>query len=407
MMNARSVRVAVLCWAIAPTFASAQTQLTLADALVRARANAPAVISAQAAIAEARARLVGAGLRFRENPEVDVDIGSRSGIEGQSAAISVGASQALEPAGRRTLRMRAAEAGVRVAEIQVATATIEAIGIVATAYIDAWHRQREAAALASAETVAADVLGAAERRFSVGDVAVLDVNAARAERARAAADRLGAEATAALRLAELRAMSGIASDESLMLSDPWADTAIAAVASLVAALDTRPDLRALTAEIDQTAAERRLAASFARPEFAVAAQYDREEGDNIVLGGLRVRLLVFNKAQEDLALVNARAERLRTERDLRRRTLEVQIRSAVEAYRLRRSAVETLEREALPATTDNEALARRSYEVGQISLADWLVLRREALQIQRESLNQRLELALLRLQLELMSGVLQ
>ena len=61
----------------------------------------------------------------------------------------------------------------------------------------------------------------------------------------------------------------------------------------------------------------------------------------------------------------------------------------------------------MPATTDNEALARRSYEVGQISLADWLVLRREALQIQRDTLTQRLELALLRLRLELMSGVLQ
>ena len=406
-MNARSVRVAVICSALAPTFASAQTPFTLADALARARTNAPAVIAAQAAIAEARARLIGAGLRFRENPEIDIDVGSRSGIGGRSAAWSAGASQAFEPRGRRDLRMRAAETGVRVAELQVATATVEAIGVVATAYLEAWHSQREALALASAEAVAAEVLRAAERRFSVGDVAVLDVNAARAERSRAAAERLGAEATAASRLAELRAISSISGSDALVLRDPWGDAGLADVATLVAALDSRPDLRSLNAEIEQAGADLQLAGSFKRPEFALAAQYEREEGDNTVFGGLRVRLPVFNKAQEDFALFTARAERLRTERDLRRRALEVQLRAAFDAYQLRRAAVETLEKEALPPTTDNEALARRSYEVGQISLADWLVLRREALQIQRETLDQQLELALLRFTIELMSGVLQ
>ena len=309
-MNARIVRFAVLCSAIVPGVTSGQpVPLTLSDALARARANAPAVIAATAAIAEARARLVGASLRSRENPEFDVDVGARSGERGRSTAFSVAASQALESAGRRELRMTAAEAGVRAAEARIRTAATDAVAVVASAYIEAWHRQREAAALAGAETVAADVLRAAERRFSVGDVAVLDVNAARAERARAVADRLAAEATATSRLAELRMITGLSGTDVLVLSDPWSDAAIADVAAMLNALDTRPDLRALAAEIEQIGAELRLAASFKRPELALAAQYDREEGDNIVLGGLRVRLPLFNKAQEELAVLNARADR--------------------------------------------------------------------------------------------------
>ena len=179
----------------------------------------------------------------------------------------------------------------------------------ASAYIEAWHRQREAAALASTETVAADVLRAAERRFSVGDVAVLDVNAARAERARAAPIVSPRRRPPRSRLAELRMITGLSGTDVLVLSDPWSANAIADVAAMLNALDTRPDLRALAAEIEQIGAELRLAASFKRPELGVAAQYDREEGDNIVLGGLRVRLPVFNKAQEELAVLNARADR--------------------------------------------------------------------------------------------------
>jgi len=286
-------------------------------------------------------------------------------------------------------------------------AALDAMARVAAAYLDAWHRQREAAALATSEQVAAEVLRAAERRFSVGDVAALDVNAARAERARAAAERLTAGATAAARLGELRAVIGLTGVEPITLADPVALGTPPDVASLIAALEKRPDLRVLASEIEQVGAELRLAAIFRQPEWAVGAQYGREEGDNIVLGGLRIRFPVFNKAQEDVALLNARAERLRQQHDARRRSLEAQLRAEFEAYRLQAVAVDTLEREALPATADNEVLARRSYEVGQISVADWLVLRREAVQIQREFLAQRLDLARLRLQLDVTSGVWQ
>ena len=45
---------------------------------------------------------------------------------------------------------------------------------------------------------------AADRRFKAGDIAVLDVNIARASLARVSAEREGAEASKAIALGELR-----------------------------------------------------------------------------------------------------------------------------------------------------------------------------------------------------------
>lgn len=406
-MNALAMRGAGACVFIGlvGSTVSAQTTLTLPDALARARANAPAVIGATAAIAEARARLIEANLRFRENPEFNVAAGGRRGGGAQSLDVSVAALQALEPQGRRAGRIEAANAFIRTAESEVAVVALEAMALAASAYLDAWHAQREAATLALSEQVTGEVLRAAETRFSLGDIAALEVNAARAERARATAERLNAEAAAAGSLGELRVLLRLPADEPVVLSEFFAGAVD--LATLLPALETRPDLRALASEIDQASAELRLAATFRRPELAIGAEYAREESDNILLGALRLRLPVFNQAQGEIAILTARAERLRRERDTRLAAAEAALRGEYDAYRLRLQAVETLEREALPPTVDNETLARRSYEVGQISLVDWLVLRREAVLVQREYWSQRRELAVSRLRLHVTSGVLQ
>ena len=53
-------------------------QVTLPEALARAREQAPQIVSARLAMEEARGRLLGASLRFQANPEIDGAIGNRS-----------------------------------------------------------------------------------------------------------------------------------------------------------------------------------------------------------------------------------------------------------------------------------------------------------------------------------------
>jgi cobalt-zinc-cadmium efflux system outer membrane protein len=72
----------------------------------------------------------------------------------------------------------------------------------------------------------------------------------------------------------------------------------------------------------------------------------------------------------------------------------------------RAEAVRELEREALPTLDENESLARRSYEVGQIGLGDLLLLRREVLEARSEYIERLFESAVSQFELEAAAGVL-
>ena len=79
------------------------------------------------------------------------------------------------------------------------------------------------------------------------------------------------------------------------------------------------------------------------------------------------------------------------------------LQTALELYELRRLAAGELEANA-SRLADNESLARRSYEVGQIGLAELLLVRRETLDARRERLDSLLELARARADIESLQG---
>ena len=70
-------------------------------------------------------------------------------------------------------------------------------------------------------------------------------------------------------------------------------------------------------------------------------------------------------------------------------------------------AVEELESTALPSLDDNESLAQKSFEAGEIDLGELLLLRREILETRLVYLDRLLDAALTRVELEAAAGVLQ
>ena len=94
---------------------SAVTQsisLSLEEALARAREQAPAVLIARARIGEARGRLLGARVRFRDNPTIDVGTGPRNTEAGTLTDLDVGFAQLFETGGQRAAQIAGAEAGI-------------------------------------------------------------------------------------------------------------------------------------------------------------------------------------------------------------------------------------------------------------------------------------------------------
>jgi cobalt-zinc-cadmium efflux system outer membrane protein len=379
--------------------------LTLSDVLARAREQAPQIVSARLALEETRGRLLGASVPFQNNPEIDIAVGNRRASDTRFTDMELGLGHTFEPRARRTARMAGANAAIAQSAADVDAVTRVALRDAAAAYYRAIHADLRIRLLTRAQELATGVYSAADRRFKAGDIAVLDVNIARASMARVRADREAAEAAKALALGDLKQLLRIEEDVSVA-----GELTTAADVHLPALLQTaaqRPELRALEAGVQEAEAEVRLGQAFARPEYGVGVRYAREEGDQIVRGGLTVTLPIFSKGQELRAVGAARAARLRADLDAARARVRLEVRSAFEAYSRRLAAVRVLETEAIPGLDENETLTARSFEVGQIGLPELLLIRREILETRSQYLTALMEAALARIDLDASAAILR
>jgi cobalt-zinc-cadmium efflux system outer membrane protein len=126
----------------------------------------------------------------------------------------------------------------------------------------------------------------------------------------------------------------------------------------------------------------------------------------VLWGGLSVSLPLWNRGQEQRGLAEARASRVRVELEARRRGVRIEVESAYEAQRLRLEAVDAL-REMTALLAENETLARRSYDVGQIGLAELLLVQRETVEARLLHLERRLLAAEGEVELLARAGVLR
>jgi cobalt-zinc-cadmium efflux system outer membrane protein len=395
---------AVVC--LHASAAAAQVRITsLADTLSRARERAPEIVSARLALEEIRGRLAGASLRFQSNPDLEAAVGPRRATGARFTDYEFGVAQMFEPGARRSARIDGANAALAQSAANIDEVTRSVLRLAASAYYRAVHANARIRLLTSAYDVASSVYTTADRRFRAGDIAVLDVNIARASRARVGANREAAEAERALATGELRRLLRIDGDVIVEGSLPRLDQA-----DLTAALQgasQRPELGVLEAGIREAEAELRLGSSFARPDYAIGLKYSREEGDQIVLGGLKVTLPMFSTGQEQRATGAARAARLRTELEAARARVQLEVRATFDAYTRRLASLRLLETDAVPGLDENERLTTRSFEVGQIGLADLLLIRREILDTRAQYLDALLEAALARIDLDASAGLLR
>jgi len=402
-------RVAVaLCAAVllpAGVVSAQKGALTLADVLARARGQAPQIFSSRLAVEEARGRLVGASLRIQANPELDVSAGNRRGAGDRSTEFELGLAQMLEPGSRRSARMAGANAAIAQSTADVEETTRVVLRAAAAAYFRALHAGERIRLIASTQDLAVRVYSVADRRFKAGDIAVLDVNLARASLARARAEREGAEASRAVALGDLKQLLRLDDDVSVegeLMSPTTTD-----LTALLQSASARPELRAFEAAVREAEAEVQLGRSFSKPDYGFGVRYEREAGDQVLLGGLRLTFPVFSKGQELRAVGSARAARLRAELEAARARVQLEVRAAFDAYRRRLAAVGVLQTEALPGLDENETLMTRSFDVGQLGLPELLLIRREILDTRFQYLDALLEAALARIELDASAAILR
>jgi len=392
-----------------PTWSSGQeTTLTLEQALALARTRAPVVLSARARIEEARGRLKGASVLFQQNPTIETEAGPRFSKPNNFTDVDVAVTQETELGGRRKARMAGAQAGIDKEVASSDEATRRLLREVASSFSRALAAQERVRSLTTAEKLAQEFLQIAERRYRAGDAAILEVNLSRTSKARARAELRVAAADLSTELGELRVLLGMKTGESLAVSGDLHDRGTYEQAVLLTqALDARPDYRALQAELRGAEADVRLGEGFKWPDVGFGARYKRDTGDNVYQGGLKITLPVFSRGQELRATGSARASRIRLEMDALRNAVQHEVSSSFETYQSRMEASTELEREALPSLAENESLAKRSYEEGEIGVAELLLIRKETLDTRLAYVNSLLETKLAEIELQFRAGVLR
>jgi cobalt-zinc-cadmium efflux system outer membrane protein len=387
--------------------AGAQTTLTFQQALTMARERAPRVAVARARIDEVRGRLVGAQIRFRDNPVFDVSAGPRKLDTETVTDYQVGVSQVFEMGGQRAARIEAAQASVA-RETAVSDASIrQVVRDVAVAFVQALAAQARVETLRSAEGLARDSLDVADRRYRAGDIAVLDVNVARAAVARAIAQTRTADASRLVAIGELKALLAWTDPVDPAVDGDLRQTIRDGLGVQPSPPTDRPEARALTAELLEGRATLRLGQAIQKPDLGVGFTFKREEAHQAAAAGASIVLPLFNKGQEQQATGAAQARRADLERSAVVTELGIRARSAQAAFQLRLAAAEPLEKDVLPGLEENERLARRSFEVGELSLPDLLVLRREFVDARLQYLEAVAEAAAASVEWQIAAGVLQ
>ncbi len=403
----RRAALCVVCCLCAASAIAQPTVLALPDVIARARSEAPDVVVASLTLEESRSRLVGASRRLQTNPDLDTALGRRDGEDGVRTDLQIGVTQMLQPATRRRARIDGADAALAQTRAEIEDTRRLAVAAATAAFYRTVYAAERLRLLQATVTLGESVLAVAERRFAAGDVAVLDVTLARTTLWRARADVALGEAGATTARGELQRLLGLEHAVSVEGSLSAALPGDASLESRLSTIDTRPDLQALAASVREAEAEARLGESLARTDYGVGARYSREEGDQIVMGTFTISLPFAVRGQDVTIAGRGRAARLRASLEMVRTQARIQVVAAHAAYEQRLVALGVLERDVATALDDTLGLVTRSFDEGQIGIADVLVMRREVVDARLQYLDTLLSAVLARVDIDSASGVLR
>lgn len=355
-------------------------EITYERALALARDQAPRLVTARAHVREAESQVDAASV-WRFNPQVASAVGPRFGASDTSIDWSLGIQQWLEIGGQRSARIKAASADATANVARSEDTERLLLRDVSVAFVSVLYWEQRTRLAKENVRIAEAIKRVANQRHEVGDVGGLEesVAALAVVRARGEEDRSLASLTEAEGL--LTAFLGVDANAELILRGELRQFGVSTESE--PDLASRPDLRALRADIHQAEAEAEIGRRNQVPNLGIGASYSREESADIVQGALTISIPIFDRGQGITAVAEARRDRHRAELSAAQARAGVEAKTAAAvAHRLREAAhrfeggLSTLER--------TERLVAESYKAGAIPLGELLAVRRELVEAKRD-----------------------
>jgi outer membrane protein, heavy metal efflux system len=353
--------------------------LSLKDALSLARERAPAVVLARQRVEIARGRLLGVEPWLADNPSLNAGAAARMNPSQTSADLDLSISQAFELGGQQGARRSSADASIAEALAVSDDVARLALSSVGDAFVEALAAESSAKLATQTLLRAEGLFTIAGRRHTAGEASGVDVQLATAQLARATARVASARAEQLKAFGALRVALGLPAQVELVLDG----TALSL--ELQQPVGERADLRALGAQREGAVAEGRAAEGAAWPTVQATAGYSLDDGDHLVGGSIGIPIPVFARGQGDAAAARAQVAALDVEIAALTQSAQTEIVTASAALLERRAASKAMA-DGVAAARESARLARRGYEAGDSSLADLLVIEREALIFQEEQI---------------------
>ena len=385
----------------------AQTALTQNKSLQAAREQ----------LRQAEARLTQAGLR--PNPSLDI---SRStdvifGNEGENG-FAVVVSQPFETGGKRTKRMRVAEAEVEVIKAEIADAERQLTGQLKTAYLAAIETAARLNSLERTRGISQQMVQVMNVRLTSGDASRLDSHLLLAENNRVEAQRLQAESRLTGQLLEIRRFAGLSPNATLSLKPvvPAASIVRDETALVEMALRSRPDLQAARLREALSDAGVALARSQAAPNITGSVRYAREpnvsrlqprafDKESVLDFGISIPLPFSNREQGNIREASSKVVQARTEREALEHAIRIEVAIALGRYQSASRSLELIRGGIVQEAEEGVRITQLAYRLGSLRLVDVLFQQRSLLDSQIAELSAQAEITAAHAALEFAVGM--
>ncbi|MES2972296.1 MAG: TolC family protein [Pseudomonadota bacterium] len=411
----------VLALALASTALPAAAQslagrapLSLAEAMRLAETANTNVRSKAAQLAAAEGLQREAGSLLFNNPELSVEAGRRRpGAPGASSSEStVGISQPFEIGGQQSRRREAADANLDALRAEMDDARRQARGDAALRFHAVLAAQRRLQVEQQSFDLFDRTSQAVSKRRAAGEDTRLDANVAliEAERARNAIARAREEVLEARgELATVLQLPPTAVPEVTGAMDVPGDApAPYSLEQLQASAQSLPGYRALASRQLAARARLRLAEAARYPDVTVGINVGREgpsgARDRITTLALSVPLPLFQRNHAAIGEALSAAAQAEIDQASTLRDSQARITRLWSKLQSQRERVQRLQRTMLAASSDNQQLAAKSRQAGQIGLLEQLIVNRQALDAERDLIDALSDYHTTRIELENAAG---
>lgn len=277
-------------------------------------------------------------------------------------------TQPIEIAGKRSSRIQAATAGVKLSESERVLARRQLEGRVSYWYWNSLAAARVHDLLAQDLNTFQRIVKYHHNRVREGAIPEADLIRIELERDRVAMTvrSAGIEAGRA-RIALLREM-GQADFPAVVLSDSLEKLRTVEGANLAYALERRPEIAAAQAAVAQAEANLRLQEGYRIPDPSLVGGYKRTSGLDTIVFGVQIDLPFFNRNQGQVSAARAQVKAARAALERVRLTVRAELETALEDYRKRRAMVLKTPRPMLSRALETSQIAQSAYEQGGADL---------------------------------------